>query len=154
MDLGAENSATVQDGDIVNVTSIIDRFQNAVTLRGNVANPGRFVWHQGMRISDLIPDREMLITRNYYQKLDQLGQNRSQNQLDQNQPGQNQSQSQLGQIDQTMPALGPRALSVSSQDRRVTSAAARGTVGASPGGSSVGAATHNREHHVWPRPRM
>jgi len=33
-------------------------FKDAVTLRGNVANPGRYVWHQGMRISDLIPNRE------------------------------------------------------------------------------------------------
>ena len=45
-----------------------------MTLRGNVANPGRYVWHQGMRISDLIPSREALITRNYYQRHDELGQ--------------------------------------------------------------------------------
>jgi protein involved in polysaccharide export with SLBB domain len=75
VDLAAGDSVTVQDGDVVNVISIIDRFQNSVTLRGNVANPGRFVWHQGMRISDLIPNREALITRNYYIRHDQLGRN-------------------------------------------------------------------------------
>lgn len=67
-------SLLLQNGDIVSVTSIIDRFRNAVTLRGNVANPGRYVWHQGMRVSDLLPNKEALITRNYWQKRNQLGQ--------------------------------------------------------------------------------
>lgn len=74
VDLASSDSATVQDGDIVSVTSIIDRFQNVVTLRGNVANPRRYVWHQGMRISDLIPNREALITRDYYLRQNLLGQ--------------------------------------------------------------------------------
>jgi len=74
VDLASGDSTPVQDGDIVNVSSIIDRFKDAVTLRGNVANPGRYVWHQGMRISDLIPNREALITRNYYLRQNQLGQ--------------------------------------------------------------------------------
>ena len=74
VDLASNTSVPVQDGDIVNITSILQRFQNAVTLRGNVANPGRYVWHEGMRISDLIPNRDALITRNYYQRLSLLGQ--------------------------------------------------------------------------------
>ncbi len=74
VDLANEDSPPAQDGDVVTAIPIIDRFQNAVTLRGNVANPGRYVWHEGMRISDLIPNRETLITRNYYQNLDRLGQ--------------------------------------------------------------------------------
>jgi protein involved in polysaccharide export with SLBB domain len=56
----------VKDGDIVRVLSIVPRFENAVTLRGNVANPGRYPWHTGMKIRDLIPDKEMLLTRNYW----------------------------------------------------------------------------------------
>ena len=59
---------------LFSVTSIVDRFRNAVTLRGNVANPGRYVWRPGMRISDLIPNKEALITRNYWEKRNQLGQ--------------------------------------------------------------------------------
>ena len=74
VDLAAADSPPVQDGDILNVNSILGRFDNAVTLRGNVANPGRYVWHQGMRISDLIPSREALVTRNYYLRQNQLGQ--------------------------------------------------------------------------------
>ena len=37
-----------------------------MTLRGNVAQPGRFPWHDGMRVSDLIPSRDALITRSYW----------------------------------------------------------------------------------------
>jgi protein involved in polysaccharide export with SLBB domain len=74
VDLASDDNSPVQDGDIVNVLAIIDRLQNAVTLRGNVVNPGRYVWRSGMKISDLIPSRDALITRNYYQRQIQLGQ--------------------------------------------------------------------------------
>ena len=70
----AASTTALQNGDIVSVSSILDRFRDAVTLRGNVANPGRYVWHPGMRISDLLPNREALITRNYWRKRNQLGQ--------------------------------------------------------------------------------
>ncbi len=57
----------VKGGDIVHVLSLVPRFDNAVTLRGNVANPGRYPWRPGMTIRDLIPDKEMLLTRGYWQ---------------------------------------------------------------------------------------
>ncbi len=63
----------LRGGDIVTVGSISEQFRNAVTLRGNVANPGRYMWHPGMRISDLIPDTATLITRNYYRSRNALG---------------------------------------------------------------------------------
>ncbi|MGO9519698.1 MAG: SLBB domain-containing protein [Candidatus Korobacteraceae bacterium] len=56
------------DGDIVNFTAVSPKFENSVTLRGNVAQPGRYPWHSGMRISDLIPNREFLITREYWKQ--------------------------------------------------------------------------------------
>ena len=74
LQLSKRGTTLLQNGDILSVTSIVDRFRDAVTLRGNVANPGRYVWHQGMRISDLIPNKEALITRNYWRKRNQLGQ--------------------------------------------------------------------------------
>lgn len=61
------------DGDLVRVFSIIPRYQKTVTLRGNTANQGRFAWHPGMHVSDLIPDKDSLITRNYWWKRAQLG---------------------------------------------------------------------------------
>jgi protein involved in polysaccharide export with SLBB domain len=56
----------LKDGDIVRVFSIISRFEDTVTLRGNVANPGRYPWKPGMRIRDLIPDAQALLTRHYW----------------------------------------------------------------------------------------
>lgn len=74
VNLSGANTFKVQDGDIVTINAIVDRFKDAVTLRGNVANPGRYVWHPGMRVSDLIPNKEALITRSYWQKKNDLGQ--------------------------------------------------------------------------------
>jgi protein involved in polysaccharide export with SLBB domain len=59
-------SMPLQDGDIVRVLSIVPSFQDTVTLRGNVANPGRYPWKAGMRIRDLIPSPEALLTRGYW----------------------------------------------------------------------------------------
>jgi protein involved in polysaccharide export with SLBB domain len=56
----------LKDGDIVHVFSIVPRFENTVTLRGNVANPGRYPWKPGMRVRDLIPDAQALLTRRYW----------------------------------------------------------------------------------------
>ena len=56
----------LKDGDLVHVRSLGPRFENAVTLRGNVAEPGRYPWKTGMRISDLIPDRQVLLTPDYW----------------------------------------------------------------------------------------
>lgn len=56
----------IRDGDLVTVFALTPRFENAVTLRGNVAQPGRFQWRAGMRVTDLIPNREALISREYW----------------------------------------------------------------------------------------
>jgi protein involved in polysaccharide export with SLBB domain len=56
----------LNDGDIVHVFSIVPRFENTVTLRGHVANPGRYPWKPGMRVRDLVPDAQALLTRRYW----------------------------------------------------------------------------------------
>ncbi len=66
-------SVSIDDGDLVRVYSIVPAYRKTVTLRGNVANPGRFAWHAGMHISDLIPDKDSLLTRNYWWRRTQLG---------------------------------------------------------------------------------
>jgi len=58
----------VKDGDFVSVLAILPKFENAVTLRGKVATPLRYPYRPGMRISDLIPDKEALITPDYYKR--------------------------------------------------------------------------------------
>jgi len=120
VDLASAGSATVENGDIISVDSILDRFKNAVTLRGNVANPGRYPWHEGMRISDLIPNREMLITRDYYQRLTALGQS----------------------APQAAPPAGEGAIGIRASAATASQQAAPGggVAGTSGGGSSVGSA--------------
>ena len=56
----------VRDGDLVQVSPIDAHFDNAVTLRGSVASPGRYPWKEGMRVSDLIPSVDDLITPEYW----------------------------------------------------------------------------------------
>ena len=63
----------LQDGDILELVSIVNRFKNGVTLRGNVANPGHYAWHEGMQVGELFPDKDALITRDYWLKRGQLG---------------------------------------------------------------------------------
>lgn len=57
---------TVKDGDIVYVFSVTPRFRNTVTLTGFIAQPVRVPWHEGMRIKDLIPDKDALLSRDYW----------------------------------------------------------------------------------------
>jgi protein involved in polysaccharide export with SLBB domain len=52
----------LQTGDLLTFYPITPDMGNAVTLRGNVAQAARMPWKQGMRVSDLIPNKEALIT--------------------------------------------------------------------------------------------
>lgn len=54
-------------GDIVQLIPLVPQFDNAITLKGNVADAGRYPWRPGMRISDLIPNKEALLTRQYWE---------------------------------------------------------------------------------------
>ena len=65
--------ARLADGDIVRVDPIASNYRDTVTLRGSVANPGHFRWRPGMHLSDLIPDRDSLVTRGYWWRRTQLG---------------------------------------------------------------------------------
>jgi protein involved in polysaccharide export with SLBB domain len=60
---GASLKRSLKDGDVLNITSITPEFSNAVILRGNVDQPVRAPFKAGMRVSDLIPSRDYLITR-------------------------------------------------------------------------------------------
>ena len=62
----------VKDGDVLRVFPLSPQFENAVTLRGNVAQPGRYAWREGMRVSDLIPNRDALITRKHWNQQNHL----------------------------------------------------------------------------------
>jgi len=73
--LDAQGRSTVmQDGDLLEIDAVVSQYKDAVTLRGNVANPGRYTWKPGIRIRDILPDKDALITRDYWLKRSQLGQ--------------------------------------------------------------------------------
>lgn len=59
---------TLRDGDVLTVLGISPAFGNAVTLQGTVAAPLRYTWFEGMKILDLIPERDALITADYYKR--------------------------------------------------------------------------------------
>ena len=58
--------STVRDGDLVTLLNLSPEFVNAVTLRGSVAQPLRYAYRPGMRVSDLIPEPAALIQADYY----------------------------------------------------------------------------------------
>jgi protein involved in polysaccharide export with SLBB domain len=73
IELSAEGLATrPQGGDIIRILPVIPRFERTVSLRGNVADPVRMAWHAGMKVSDLIPSRESLLTRGYWRQHNEL----------------------------------------------------------------------------------
>jgi protein involved in polysaccharide export with SLBB domain len=61
----------LEDGDVLRIYPLSPKFENAVTLRGNVAQPGRYRWKEGMRVSDLIPSRDFLVTRDFWNRQNQ-----------------------------------------------------------------------------------
>lgn len=58
----------LRDGDVLTLLAISPQFANAVTLRGHVAQPLRYPFAPGMRIRDLIPDRDALISPDFYRR--------------------------------------------------------------------------------------
>lgn len=58
----------MRDGDVLTLLAISPEFANAVTLKGHVAQPLRYPYKPGMRIRDLIPDRDALITPDFYRR--------------------------------------------------------------------------------------
>ena len=65
----------LQDGDVLTLLDISPAFANAVTLQGVVAEPLRYRWFEGMKLLDLIPDRDALITSDYFKRKNLLVQN-------------------------------------------------------------------------------
>ncbi len=62
----------LRDGDVVTLLTISPAFANAVTLRGHVAQPLRHAYFPGMRVSDLIPSAEALISPDFYRRKNML----------------------------------------------------------------------------------
>ena len=63
--------AALQNGDLLTFYPIAPDMANAVTLRGAVAQASRMPWKQGMRVSDVIPNKESLISPSSIRKLNE-----------------------------------------------------------------------------------
>jgi len=70
---GAGLATPLRQADVLRVLPFSPQFQNTVTLRGNVAESGRFAWHAGMKLSEIIPNSQSLVTRDYWERRNQLG---------------------------------------------------------------------------------
>jgi protein involved in polysaccharide export with SLBB domain len=69
---GSGLDTALQDGDIISLLNVVPRFTQTVSLKGNVADPVRLPWHEGMRVSDLIPEKQALLTRGYWTEHNRL----------------------------------------------------------------------------------
>lgn len=68
----AMDEAKLRDGDIVTIFQARREFSNAITLKGAVADPARYPFFEGMKISDLVPDTDALIQPDYFKKKNAL----------------------------------------------------------------------------------
>jgi protein involved in polysaccharide export with SLBB domain len=128
IDVPSDKDVVLANGDIVSVGAILNRYNDAVTLRGNVTAPGRYVWHPGMRISDLVPTREQLITREYYRRRNGLGNST---------------------LDYPSPGSGALSLRGNAATQATDNAVANGATPGVKGGTSVGDALTN-SNNVFP----
>ena len=54
-------TAGVENGDVIKVFAATEFESNQVLLIGNVKRPGKYAWHQGMRVLDLIGSKDDLL---------------------------------------------------------------------------------------------
>jgi polysaccharide export outer membrane protein len=71
IEMARAEATVLQGGDLVMLDPVAPKFSSVVTLRGNVFLPGRYPLKEGMRVRDLIPSREALITRDYWERRNQ-----------------------------------------------------------------------------------
>jgi protein involved in polysaccharide export with SLBB domain len=62
----------VKNGDVLIVSATVPELSNGVTLRGAVAQPIRMAWRQGMRVSDIISKKSLLINPDTIRKQNEV----------------------------------------------------------------------------------
>jgi protein involved in polysaccharide export with SLBB domain len=60
--VGPYLNTNIKNGDVLNVMARLPALSNAITLRGAVTQPARMPWKQGMRISDVVSSKSLLIS--------------------------------------------------------------------------------------------
>jgi protein involved in polysaccharide export with SLBB domain len=57
---------SINDGDLIKVFPVLSKDANAVYLSGNVTRPGKYEYKNGMKIHDIIPDYQNLLSESYF----------------------------------------------------------------------------------------
>ena len=58
---GGAPDPVLNDGDVIQVYSVLDQLENVVMLEGHVHRPGSFQWRQDLRISDVLSSVEEML---------------------------------------------------------------------------------------------
>lgn len=53
----------LKNADIIDISAVTNEIASAITLRGSVAQPKRMPWRKGLRISDILPNKNILLTK-------------------------------------------------------------------------------------------
>jgi protein involved in polysaccharide export with SLBB domain len=69
---GAGQETQVKNGDVLTVMAVVPELSNAITLRGAVAQPGRQAWKPGMRVSDVIQKKSVLMTQDTVRRQNEM----------------------------------------------------------------------------------
>jgi protein involved in polysaccharide export with SLBB domain len=56
----------VRDGDLIKVYPVLPQQHDIVQVRGNVNRPGKYQWHPGMRVSDLVDAAEGVAPHTFF----------------------------------------------------------------------------------------
>jgi polysaccharide export outer membrane protein len=55
----------VSDGDLIRVFSVLPQQNDIVTVKGNVYRPGKYQWHPGMKVADVVREAEGIAPRTF-----------------------------------------------------------------------------------------
>lgn len=56
----------LENSEIIHFFKMPNRYNDAVVLIGNVVNPSRFAWKAGLKVKDIIPEKEALLTKSFW----------------------------------------------------------------------------------------
>jgi protein involved in polysaccharide export with SLBB domain len=70
--VGNGQQTQVRNGDVLTVYALVPELANSVSLRGAVAQPTRMAWRQGMRVSDVITKKSLLINSETVRKQNEV----------------------------------------------------------------------------------
>lgn len=62
----------LRNGDLLTILPLTGEFGNAVALRGNVDQPVRMPWREGLKVRDLIPSKAVLMSRASVQRQNEV----------------------------------------------------------------------------------